>query len=110
MREMHAEGLALDHVLLPERLAQARELTHDDDAYSAHVVRGLPTAANWRAYAELVRDKADKRRLLTFATRQIKAAYSDEAAEQSIARANEEMAALISGRSPDYFSPLTCSQ
>ncbi|MFE2186886.1 DnaB-like helicase N-terminal domain-containing protein [Streptomyces sp. NPDC059455] len=65
IRELHDQGQPVDPITLTHHLDKRGDLARVGGASYLHtLVQAVPTAANAEYYAEIVRDKADRRRLI----------------------------------------------
>ncbi|WP_217197087.1 DnaB-like helicase N-terminal domain-containing protein [Streptomyces buecherae] len=70
IRAMHADGQPVDPITLAHRLAEHGDLTRvGGPSYLHTLVQAVPTTANAGYYAEIIRDKAERRRLIETGTR-----------------------------------------
>jgi replicative DNA helicase len=77
--ELVAESKAIDVVTVSERLERRGKLGEVGGlAYLSTLVRDTPTAANARAYAQIVRERALLRSLISAGNAIVSAVYSDE--------------------------------
>jgi replicative DNA helicase len=64
LRELHEEGVAVDHVTLTRRLATHHASAEISGAYLAELVDMVPTAANIEFHARLVREHWQRREVI----------------------------------------------
>jgi replicative DNA helicase len=89
--EMHNQGLRIDITLLVERLKQHDDLEVVGNlAYLREVMESVPTAANAKYYAEIVRDKATLRSLIHASTEILREAYDQSLDARELLRTAEE--------------------
>jgi replicative DNA helicase len=78
--EMRSNGSSIDATLLVERLRNAGELEAVGGmAYLAEVVQSVPVAAHAVQYAQIVKEKALRRRVIHAATSMLRDAYEESA-------------------------------
>lgn len=91
----NGDGGAIDATLLLDRLGTAGDLEHVGGvAYLAEVVHSVPHAANATHYAKIVREKAERRRVIHAAIELAQAAYngvSRAVLRQRLERAMDEV-------------------
>ena len=81
MRDMHRGGVAMDTMLLSERLKNSGvSMPATATEYIVGLMEFCPTAGNVRYYARLLRRESDRRRRILKATADIAAAYTDDTA------------------------------
>lgn len=78
-------GRSFDYFTLPERYPSV------DCAYLTHLASNIPSAANIEAYAEIVADKAKRRRIIEAAQRAVQAASGDGDVETVLHDAQQAM-------------------
>jgi replicative DNA helicase len=77
LRNMHARNRQFDIILLVERLRAQEQLDQVGGvAYISKLVHFVPNAAHYRYYADIVREKATLRRVITSCTEVLQEAYS----------------------------------
>jgi len=93
MLEMHNEGRHVDITLLVELLRSEGDLEFvGGTAYLAEIVQAVPTAANACYYADIVREKATLRSLISASTEILRDAYDPSAVpREMLARAEEKV-------------------
>ncbi|MCP9207100.1 DnaB-like helicase N-terminal domain-containing protein [Streptomyces sp. NEAU-Y11] len=70
IRDLHHDGQPVDPITLADHLGKRGDLARVGGASYLHVlVQAVPTTANAEYYAEIVRDKAERRRLVEVGTR-----------------------------------------
>ncbi|MGW7514626.1 DnaB-like helicase N-terminal domain-containing protein [Streptomyces sp. NPDC054796] len=84
IQRLHDQGQAVDPITVTHHLDQAGDLNRvGGPGYLHGLVDAVPTAAHAEYYAEIVREKADRRRLIEAGTRLVQAASApDTDAEQ----------------------------
>ena len=100
--DLAAKGSPADLVTLPKWLADRGELDNAGGfAYLATLAKDTPSAANIKAYAEIVRDTATKRHLLAFAAEMTEWVFRGGSASgaELLARAESKVFALTDKRS-----------
>lgn len=68
-RELAEKGQAIDPLIVRERLKAKGQLDAVNDAYLFSLMDGMPRASNVAAYGVVVREKADRRRLILVANK-----------------------------------------
>ncbi|ARF56632.1 DnaB-like helicase N-terminal domain-containing protein [Streptomyces gilvosporeus] len=83
--EMHAAGQPADPVTLARHLGQRGDLARIGGASYLHtLIQAVPTAANAEYYAEIVREVAERRRLIEAGTRLVQAASARDIDTQTL--------------------------
>ncbi len=79
MVQLYNEGVEADIVTIQDRL-KTRELPEEyySIEYISHLVEGVPTSANIRYYAEIVREKSLLRQYIKMSEKYLNAAYLDK--------------------------------
>lgn len=109
MVALHEAGKAVDPTLLVDRLKTAGKLDAVGGiAYLAELQLAVPTAANAKYYAEIVRQKAIYRALIIAGTRIVGNAYEQEVeADELLSQSEQEMFAILELRGGDEQQSLT---
>ena len=104
--ELDAKGQPFDAVTLGEWFdAKGQSATVDGGAYLVHLARHTPSAANIRAYAKIVRDKAMLRQAIEIGSSLVNSAFAAERDSTAIAdEAIRELMALSKSDQPCEFT------
>ncbi|MCC5031899.1 DUF3987 domain-containing protein [Streptomyces sp. WAC 00631] len=85
IHELHDTGQPADPITLAHHLDRRGDLARMGGASYLHtLVQAVPTAAHAEYYAEIVRDKAERRRLIETGTRLVQAASAPDADAEEI--------------------------
>lgn len=96
---MHNDGLRIDVTLLVERLTKAGDLDLVGGMiYLVEVLNSVPTAANAKYYAKIVREKAILRATIHAGTEAIREAYDPVVGAEEVARRAESRMARVLDR------------
>ena len=107
---IHGAGQRTDATLLLERLGQAGEVEAvGGPAYLAEVMQAVPYAANALHYARIVRDHAERRRIIHAATDVLRAAYSGNDPAKLPSRLEIALDGIDTASGID-FAPMTLAQ
>ena len=103
MVALHESGKAVDPTLLVDRLRSSGQLESVGGiAYLAELQVAVPTAANAKYYAEIVRQKSIYRSLIVSGTRIVTNAYEQEIeADELLSQSEQEMFAILELRGGD---------
>ncbi len=98
MHELAADGRAIDPLTVSERLKERKDLDEvGGPAYVLSLTDGVPHSTNIEHYAAIVRDRADKTRLIKAATKILNdARNSEESARELIDHAERAIFAVAS--------------
>ncbi|TSB21862.1 DnaB-like helicase N-terminal domain-containing protein [Streptomyces benahoarensis] len=78
--ELHDQGQSADPITVTHHLGKRGDLARVGGASYLHtLIQAVPTAANAEYYAEIVREKAERRRLIEAGTRLVQAASAPDA-------------------------------
>lgn len=92
MLSLHEKNEPIDLITLTECMSGKNELESvGGAAYFSAIVNQVPTSANIKHHAKIVKEKADLRRLIIFGTEAIKIGYEDEVGGSEIALAKAQM-------------------
>jgi hypothetical protein len=101
IQQLHDAGQAVDPITLTHHLEQSGELNRvGGPGYVHSLVQQVPTAANAEYYAEIVRDKAERRRLIQTGTRLVQAAAAPEADPEQVRATVLEQVTALTSRGP----------
>ncbi|MDK1473287.1 DnaB-like helicase N-terminal domain-containing protein [Streptomyces sp. 549] len=80
IQQLHDEGQAVDPITLTRHLEQSGDLNRvGGPGYLHSLVNAVPSASHAEYYAEIVRDKAERRRLIETGSRIVQAASAPDA-------------------------------
>jgi len=98
---MHEEGKKVDLTLLVDRLKTAGEYELiGGAAYLGKIINSVPNAAHATYYAEIVRNKATFRSMITAATEILRDAYQEtDEAKQLLSQAEQRIFSILDNRS-----------
>ncbi|WP_405804864.1 DnaB-like helicase N-terminal domain-containing protein [Streptomyces sp. NBC_01187] len=106
IQHLHDAGQAVDPITVTYRLDQSGELNRvGGPGYVQGLVSAVPTAANAEYYAEIVRDKADRRRLIETGNRLVQAASAPDADTDEVRAAVVAHVAELTARAPMEAEP-----
>lgn len=105
---MHEEGKKIDLTLLIDRLKAAGDFELvGGAAYLGKIINAVPNAAHANYYAEIVRDKATYRSMISAATEILRDAYHESAeAKLVLSQAEQRIFSIMDNRSGTAFKPL----
>ncbi|HRF02574.1 MAG TPA: replicative DNA helicase [Pirellulaceae bacterium] len=108
LTEMHSTGKKIDLTLLRERLISSGDYDRiGGAAFLAKVIHAVTTAAHAVYYAEIVREKATLRRLITAATEIVKDVYAGEStAKEALGSAEQRIFSILDERGARTLVPI----
>lgn len=108
LTEMHSTGKKIDLTLLRERLISSGDYDRiGGAAFLAKVIHAVTTAAHAVYYAEIVREKATLRRLITAATEIVKDVYAGEStAKEALGAAEQRIFSILDERGARTLVPI----
>lgn len=97
--DLYGKGVTVDPILLSRELASRGEITKVGGSTYLHtLVQSVPTAANAAHYAEIVKEKAEHRRLVSEGLRLMQMGYSETVTTaQAVAATTASLQSLVSG-------------
>src|SRR5579862_6837257 len=98
MLVLYEERRPIDLVTLTEKLKKNKQLKKFDSTYLTDLVEQVPTAANVSTYAQMVKEDATKRRLITAGT--------EIAVKDMLDKAEESIFSISQGHLTRGFIPL----
>ena len=111
IRELHAGGVAVDGITLADELARRGLLDGVGGGEAiADILGGVPTEANAKYYAQIVREKSKLRTLIEVATGILRKAYGgDHTGDDLLREAEAELFTLAARGSRDDTAPVGAS-
>ncbi|MFD8384334.1 replicative DNA helicase [Streptomyces sp. NPDC059679] len=105
--DLHAKGDPADPITVADELSKRGEIARVGGPVYLHtLVQQTPTAANAGWYAEIVKKKAVKRRLVEAGTRIVQLGYDDEDAKDSVDAAGAALFQVADEEASADYAPL----
>lgn len=105
--DMYAKGDPVDPVTLGAELTKRGELTKVGGASYLHtLVQRVPTAANAEYYAEIVKERAVRRRMVEAGVRITQLGYGDGELDDAVNAAGAEVFQLTEENTQDDYAPV----
>ncbi len=107
MLALYEERKPIDLLTLTEQLKKDKKLKTVDSSYLTELVESVPTAANARHYAQIIKESATKRRLILAGTVISELGYEDKNEVKDILdKAEAEVFSISQGHMTRGFVPL----
>lgn len=108
LMDLHNAGRRVDHMLLMDALKKANEYEPiGGKDYLTEVIQSVPSAANAKYYAQIVRDKATLRTLIHAGTEIIRDAYDQSfEARELLSQAESKVFAILEQKALGELKPI----
>jgi replicative DNA helicase len=107
MLSLYEERKPIDILTLSQKLKKIKNGDKVDSSYLSELVNSVPTAANIEQYADMIKESATKRNLITIGTQIAESAFSeDQEVGELLDKAEASVFAISQGHNIRGFTPI----